>query len=286
MRYLIARAVALAVIAAGAATLFTTGAPAGVLVQYQAPADPMTEGFTTVGCCGHGNLSNGSTPDQTAGPIANDLGLPAWSIGGGSPGSQLGYESGTLTPLQQAQISTNGFVLTEVARVIQGPIPVFYSNGSAILGGALYDNGTVRWHIDLSLDSNGDTVVVLPNSVNNAGPAGVVQAPGLSHTLTGLGNGYETYQLVEAPGATTASLFVNGVEVLSGYTGDTTFVSAEPNSLVFSGLSGGTANFDLVSLAVPVSSTPEPASLALLCTGLIGASLIRRRRARPDRDVQ
>jgi hypothetical protein len=152
---------------------------------------------------------------------------------------------------------------------------VFYSNGSAILGGALYDNGTVRWWIALGLDPDGDTVVVLPSSINNSQlPGGVIQAPGLSHTLTDLGNGYETYQLVEAPGATTASLFVNGVEVLSGYTGDTTFVSAEPNSLVFSGFSGGTANFDLVSLAVPVS-TPEPASLALLCTGLIGLGLFR-----------
>jgi hypothetical protein len=284
MRYRIARAVAVSVISAGAAILLATGAPAGVLVQYQAPADPITEGFTEVGCCGHGDLSNGSTPDQTVGPIANDLGLPAWSIGGGGPGSQLGYKSGTLTPLQQAQISTNGFVLTEVARVIQGPIPVFYSNGSAILGGALYDNGTVRWWIALGLNSNGDTVVVLPNSVNNTQlPGGVIQAPGLSHTLTGLGNGYETYQLVEAPGATTASLLVNGVEVLSGYTGDTTFVSAEPNSLVFSGFSGGTANFDLVSLAVPVSSTPEPASLALLSTSLIGLGLIRL--ARPRRRV-
>jgi hypothetical protein len=285
MRHLIARVVALSVIVAGAATFLAAGAPAGVLVQYQAPADPTTEGFTTVGCCGHGNLSNGSTPDQTAGPIANDLGLPAWSIGGGSPGSQLGYQS-PLTQQQQALISTNGFVLTEVARVIQGPMPVYYSNGSAIISSAYYDTGTLRWEISLSLDSNGDTVVVLPNSINNAGPAGVVQAPGLSDTLTGVGNGYETYQLEQAPGATTASLFVNGVEVLSGYTGNPSFTEGFIGSS-FAGLSGGQANFNFVSLSagIPVP-TPEPASLALLSTSLIGIGLIRRRRARRDRDVQ
>ena len=46
-------------------------ARASVIAEYQADADPTTEGFTTVV-----NVPGSST----TGSIANDLGLPAWSI--------------------------------------------------------------------------------------------------------------------------------------------------------------------------------------------------------------
>jgi hypothetical protein len=198
--------------------------------------------------------------------------MPAWSIGGGSLGSQLGYRSGTLTPQQQALISVNGFVLTVVARVIPVIAPTY---PPVLISSAFFDTGTVRWEIGLGLDTHGDTVVVLPSSINNAGLGGVIGAPGVSYTLTGLGNEYEEYQLVEAPSAATADLFVNGTKVLSDYTGNTSF-AAGSIGLDFGAYSGGQGNFNLVDLSTN-TVVPEPASLAMFAVSLLGLGLIRRR---------
>jgi hypothetical protein len=140
-------------------------ARAGTIVQYTAPADPTTEGFGTVefSCCG------------SAAPLSNDLGLPAWSIGPGSSSWQFGYDSGALTPAEKAAMATNGFVLTVVARVLQGSAPAYSSGSPITIGAAVVDTGSVRWEIDLGLDASGDTVVVLPNAIDDAGPGGAIR---------------------------------------------------------------------------------------------------------------
>lgn len=73
-------------------------------IEYQAPADPTTAGFSPL-------VVVGPAP-QVNEPIANDLGYPAWSISGLELGSQFFYQSGALNSAQKADINSQGFTLT------------------------------------------------------------------------------------------------------------------------------------------------------------------------------
>ena len=209
-------------------------AQAGVLIQYKAPAGPASEGFTNSSCCGSG---------ATGFPIKNDLGRHAWSMGGGNSGEQFYYYQVPTTA--QSHALSRGFKMTLVARVIQG-IATPYSADSPIgIAGTTYDTGSLRWDIDLGIDANGDTVVILANSTNASGPGGEVEEIGPSYTLVGSGSTYHTYELDESGG--TASLYVDGVEVITGYTGNATNVSNK--GLYFGVNSGGTVNYNLMNIA-------------------------------------
>ena len=80
------------------------------------------------------------------------------------------------------------------------------------------------------------------------GPGASVRAFGTSYTLNDAG--YHTYDLVFNPNTQSASLFIDGVERISGYTGYTYNLSADWG-LVFGALSGGGMNFNLVRLTSP-----------------------------------
>jgi hypothetical protein len=62
--------IALLFLAFFSVALWTNPAAAAFSIEYQAPADPTTQGFIS-------HLWRGS---QESGPIADDLGYPAWSI--------------------------------------------------------------------------------------------------------------------------------------------------------------------------------------------------------------
>ena len=72
-----------------------------------------------------------------------------------------------------------------------------------------------RFDIDLSINSQGDTVVLLPETT----PGGVTT--GLTDTLTD--SGYHTYQLYYNPATSSANLYIDGHLALSGYTGQTAY---------------------------------------------------------------
>ena len=252
---------AVALVGVGAAVAGLVGsAKANVIAEYQANADPTTEGFTTV-------INFGGS--STTGPIANDLGLPAWSIVGSTQSSQYAYGTSAVTAAQQAQIATNGFTLTMVARAIENIAPVWSASSQIAVAGANLIFGGLRWEIDLGIDANGDTVVILPNTLNNNGPGGSILEFGPSHVLTGSDDTYNTFQLVYNPISNLANLFVNGTEEITGYTGNTSFV--ENWGLAFYAVSGGRGNFNLVEVTSGASpSVPEPSSLAIFLSALIG----------------
>ncbi len=242
-------------------------ARAAFTITYQAAADPTTEGFIT-GTFG--------TP-STAGPLANDLGLPAWHITGGALDSQFGYGSGTFSASQRADLANLGATLTLVARAVQQLAPTWTPEHHYGILAAGISTGAFRFDVAIGLDANGDTVVILPNSFGLTGPGGSIEGSGPAYTLAGSGAGYHTYSLVFSPGLTSANLFVDGISRIQGYTGDTSFVG--DTGLGFSAFSGGQGNFNFVQL----QSVPEPSSLVLaLGAGALGLlAHIRRRCRRP-----
>lgn len=147
------------------------------------------------------------------------------------------------------------------------PRPGAQRRKSRVAGANVIYKG-LRREIDLGIDSNGDTVVILPNTHDNNGPGGSILEFGSSHVLAGSDSGYNTFQLVYDPATNLANLFVNGIEEIVGYTGDTAFV--ENWGLFFGAFSGGQGNFNLVELSSGLSpSVPEPSGLAILASALV-----------------
>jgi hypothetical protein len=94
------------------------------------------------------------------------------------------------------------------------------------------------------------------------------------------GNGYNTYQLDVNAGETAASLWVDGTEVATGYTGNTSFVV--DRGLEFAAFSGGQGNFNMESLSIPVG-VPEPTTLALASLGMLSLRSMRSKLLRRGR---
>jgi hypothetical protein len=148
--------------------------------------------------------------------------------------------------------------------------PPYTTSDPATIGNAFVSYASVRWEIDLGLNSQGDTVVVLPNTIDNNGPGNSIRSFGASYTLTGSGSTYHTYQLFYDPTTKVADLSVDGVTRLTGYTGNTSFLFF--SALAFGAFSGGQANFDFVQVQTgELSSVPEPSSLTtMLSLGPLG----------------
>jgi hypothetical protein len=236
-----------------------TPSHADLLYTHSGSIDPTTEGFTGSEVVG---------PASTTGPLTNDQGLPAWFIAGSGQSSQYAYFSPALTASQQAEIVSQGFTMTVVARVLQnGLAPPYTTSDPVRIGAADVSYGGVRWELDLALNSNGDTVVILPNTIAASGPGGSVQTFGASYTLTGSGSTYHTFQLFYNPTTMVADLSVDGVTRLTGYTGETSFVGTE--ALAFAATSGGQGNFNLVQVQTGPASVPEPSTAIVASFGAV-----------------
>jgi hypothetical protein len=269
--YRSSRSASFAFVVASAVGLLLAGVPAtakaGFLFEHHGDTNPTTEGFT-------GHVVFGAP--STFGPIANDLGNPAWSVVGTAQSSQYAYTSGALTPSQLADIANHGFTLTIVARALLNIAPTYdATHPVAITGGGL-NTGAQRFDIALGLNASGDTVVFLFTADDAIGPGSSLVGAGPSYTLTGAGNGYHNYSLVYNPVTQLADLSVDGITRIQGYTGNTTFKANV--GLYFGASSGGQGNINFAQ----VVSVPEPSSVVLLVVGglcLIALSFRRFRRA-------
>ena len=173
-----------------------TPKPIDLVCLHEGSADPTTEGWALFG--GGGGI--------TEEPITGDAigGLDAWNINDTSTasGTLRSYEvKPTFEQMQRA--AEEGWILGLNLRVVDSPDAV---DASVYAEYASNVNGLdKRFSIIFGSDSNGDPIVELYGDERL--------------TLTGLGNGYHLYELIFDPQAASADLFVDGIEMISNYTG-------------------------------------------------------------------
>lgn len=208
--------------------------PAELLSAHNGTTDPLTENFDEQYFIGSGPLV----------PVTNDQGHPAWEITDTNISDQLEYiDQRSLSSSQVAEIASQGFTETLVARVTRNnDLAPAWDQSSVAIGSCSTDvlyqlDGGPRFDIDLAINSNGDTVVILPTTIG-FGPGGGVTETGLTDTLTG--SGYHRYQLYYNPATRSANLYIDGYLALSGYTGETAFLGY---SRLYWGTTGGGQGF-------------------------------------------
>ena len=220
-------------------------ARAEVLFQHNGNANPLTEGWTPIG-----PLAPGSG-GITTGPVTNDLGLGinAWSTDDNSTqdGSYVQYTA-TVAPTQLNNANTNGWRLTTTLRIVDIPDTADFSIY------AQYINGTRAYSMVFGSEADGDPIITLVSDND------ITPAPGAQFTFDGAGSGYHSYELVFDPLSAAASLYVDGIERLSNYTG-----YDDVGTIVGWGAGGsaslGQGNFAFVQFEV--SAVPEPGSIVL-----------------------
>ena len=179
--------IVLLVLAFFSAAFWTTPAAAAFSIEYQAPADPTTQGFIY-------EYWRGSLVTE---PIANDLGYPAWSISTSTLNTAFDYNSGALTTAQKADISSQGFTLTLRGRVLQGIAPAYDAGSNTVIGGVVLEPESTHYALALGINSSGNTVAVLLTYQDYGGPGGSLRGYGPSYTLNDAS--YHTYDLVPHP---------------------------------------------------------------------------------------
>lgn len=202
---------------------------AQVFIQHVGQADPTTEGWT-------GDLGVG----VTEGPIANDLGLDAWSIDDSTTAANsTRLYTFVPSPVIVSAVRNHGWRLRARLRVVDTP----ENADRAII--AEFIDGTTRWRMDFGSQPDGDPIVLLQTGVSAAG-----DDTGLVFALEGGGNGYHLYEMVFDPASQTVDLFIDGLERVSNFMGMATgitrvaFGSGQSNQ-------AGHANWNLVQFFQP-----------------------------------
>ncbi len=187
---------------------------AGSFALHQGANDPTTEGFSFESLFG----------PSSVGPVSNDMGYNAWNITALSDGTQAYYIQ-NFTAAQNHELATEGFTMTLLARVPGGPMNAPGANFYPSVNDTVdFGNGR-RFDLALGLNTNGDTVAYLATSYAGNG-GGHFHIGGPSYTLAGSGTGYQLYELVYDATTMTADLYIDGVDRISGYQGETQFPDA------------------------------------------------------------
>jgi len=260
------------------ATLAGPAAALTPIVTHSGGTDPLTEGFGFWPY--NGAIAASSQPDG---------GNQVWQIqNSGNANLQAFYgQAGGIGPflissgasgLTQAEIdaiNANGFTMTLDARIVQGP--TYSPGGTFTIDESVAGFNGNRYDIQLGSDGAGNTLVILPTFTSFNASANFTSTP-FGTPLLIAGTGYHQYQLSYDPVSGSATLYIDGVQRVTGYTGSAVAGGATQwnYGLVFGVANDGTGNFAGASLAAAM--VPEPGSVALLLAGLacIGCAAGRR----------
>ena len=228
--------------------LFSSLSQADSTITYTAPNDPTSQGFSLWSFNGTG-ASN---------IITNDSGYNALQLTSNT--IQYAYTA----PLPASVLNNalvQGWSLDATARIVSG------ITGEAD-GVILADfSANQRFDITLSTNSNGAAVVTLDQSYN-LGSNPWFQPVGQNYIINGSANSYHNYDLIFNPQTQSATLYVDGVNAISGYTG---YSSNTSDMVYFGAVNSGSINFANVNFSVPASSTvPIPTAAWLFGSALAG----------------
>ena len=237
--------------------LIDANAASVVVASHVGSTDPLAEGWT----------QRGTGLSIIEGPI-NDGGVSAWSIDDNSSigGSARQYHFAP-TPEEVNRAELYGWTLRGELRVVDVPDQVGFSVSMA------YGNDNFqRFEVKFGSDSSGDPIVALhpfDSAPEDFGP---------SYTVTGGKDGYHRYELIYDPLVGNADLFVNGIEVISDYTGAIDTLTGFEPYVAWGARSSpdiGHGNYARIEF---LTAVPLPPAFLLFGSGVLGLIVVARRK--------
>lgn len=231
-----------------------------IMIQDSGGTDPNTLGFTgsTYGSPAPGSASDGN-----------------WDVSG--PWC-CGYDVYSLNSIQVAELdSASSWTYTATFANLStntSPEESYPSSYTTVPGSygsyaSIALNG-FRFDLGLHADGSGDQVLMLDSF-----------GPGPEYTIAGLGTNQVTLSVVYDNSSGTADVYVNGIDVISGFAG---YATDDPSELFFGGEDGQFSNVELsyanLNLGPDASPVPEPRTLYLLLFGASITVFFSRRRVR------
>jgi hypothetical protein len=184
-------------------------APAEIIGSHSGDADPNGEGWELAYFNGESLVLGMHLGSINVDPVTGDMGSDAWEIVDTSSVLTNGGYSIVLTPAQEADAISHGFVM----RTTMKPLENSGTNGARVFVFGTTESSTdERWVMAFGANPSGDPTV----SVQGGGVA----------TLTSAGPGYHTFEFKLDPAVSKlATVSIDGVEVLT----DQPSVPAEGN---------------------------------------------------------